>query len=915
MYMRIRDILNSNECKKLFEEVQLFTDISLSEYNESLSKEGFHYMDKDIFDFVWGTIDFSATEMCILDSPLLQRLRRIRQLGLASTVYCNADSSRFSHTIGVTEVASRMSKVVTEKVRNILNGSEFDEFRIYDPEEIVRLSAIFHDTGSMFYSHVSEVFFSYDRSFPLYKEITRARTYFCEKTSTEVSLHELISVMIVNSPATIKLFELISPHFKKSRLTERAHYEQLAEFISCLIIGTPINKYLLPYSTIINSAIDADKFDYLLRDSECTKVPIAVDMARIIRKLDVVNIESIEPSEIWDDNTSTAVPLKVMAIKNSARNVFFQLSNARASMYESVYYHHKVLTAEAMFRQALNKIYSIKQSNTISFRDILQLTDDSFNELWKFALLTEEERENPKVQYITNFLKCIRNRNLFKRVAAFSQDIICASKAAKEDFLNVVVRDPLSSDCNKFCERLKEEYFNVCKLIEYIPKEEPLFMFVSSKYDAMSSVPVERGDGYCIWSSKLMKQDTIEAGKKSKQEQFYLVTDCSERMPVYLALEKVLTEFEIHGLKSEASICSKLTPSLLNRMRVTLLEKDFYQNVLFVLNDDFLLDKVYDKVLFSKALEKFRSFMGCNNCSVTKEDLLKYLRQFLKLQIKYEDIKLLLNGVLQIIVNAYYLDRESFVEQLSSLLGKSMEQISCERKHFVFIGGLFDSANHWLYFFNDVQQKNALSFEKDVESALETANENDCICFFDDGAYSGKQVISIFQELMGIPAEQRTTKEHHVNELNEENKMRLKNSNIALAYLCFNSSAKKYIIEELEKLGINKVDIYYNHDLSKKLFDKDTNVFHTEQQKNVVRKYLYDIGVQILNSTKKLPDGNYKERWSQERVESAALGYNDAQQAVVFYNNIPTYSITALWANGNVGENEWKGLFQRTKKD
>ena len=166
---------------------------------------------------------------------------------------------------------------------------------------------------------------------------------------------------------------------KRSRLTEDGHYRQLAEFISCLIIGVPTNKYILPYSTVINSAIDADKLDYLSRDSACTKVPIAVDIARIIQKLDVVSIEGIAKTEIWEDTTTRSVPYKIMAIKNSARKVFFQLSNARSSMYESVYYHHKVLTAETMFRIALRKIYSLKNEKSINFADILELTDDSFN--------------------------------------------------------------------------------------------------------------------------------------------------------------------------------------------------------------------------------------------------------------------------------------------------------------------------------------------------------------------------------------------------------------------------------------------------------------------------------------------------------------------------------------------------------
>lgn len=40
------------------------------------------------------------------------------------------------------------------------------------------------------------------------------------------------------------------------------------------------------------------------------------------------------------------------------------------------------------------------------------------------------------------------------------------------------------------------------------------FMFVFSKYDAMSSMPIESGDGFCVWSSTLMKQETMEAGKR-----------------------------------------------------------------------------------------------------------------------------------------------------------------------------------------------------------------------------------------------------------------------------------------------------------------------------------------------------------------------------------------------------------------
>ena len=73
--MRIIDILNAPKCKTIFYEIQEFVKQSLFEYNNAIERdskrEGFCFPDKDIFDFVWGTVNFSGTEICVLDSPLL----------------------------------------------------------------------------------------------------------------------------------------------------------------------------------------------------------------------------------------------------------------------------------------------------------------------------------------------------------------------------------------------------------------------------------------------------------------------------------------------------------------------------------------------------------------------------------------------------------------------------------------------------------------------------------------------------------------------------------------------------------------------------------------------------------------------------------------------------------------------------
>lgn len=905
--MRIIDVLHSSECELLFKEIQEFVSLSLSEYNETIENVGFCFSDKDIFDFVWGTVNFSAAEICVLDSPLLQRLRRIHQLGLASSVYCNADSSRFSHTIGVTEVAGRMVQVIRGKLNETQNMT-------YSVKEIVRLAAIFHDVGHMFYSHVSELYYSYDESFPKYDEITSAKTHFCEMTAAEVSLHELISVMVVNSSETLRLIKNIAPFMQESRLTQQGHYEQLAEYISCLIIGIPIDKFILPYSAIINSAIDADKLDYLSRDSACTKVPIAVDIARIIQKLDVVSIKEIEFPNIWNDTTLEATPLKIMAIKSSAKKVFWQLSNARSNMYESVYYHHKVMTAETMFRKVLKRLYENEDKEKISFANIMIITDDVFNEYWDLVLLEPEKRESAEAQEISKILKNVRERNLYKRVAAFSKNSLTGSLSAVRKFFRNVIQDPLSSDYHEFIALMKEEYNMLHNLlgIKDISCVSPEFMFVYSKYDAMSSMPIESGDGYCIWSSTLMKQETMEAGKKSKQEQFYLLTDRKDRGIVYLALEKSLTKFGISQLSKKASMCSKVPYEEINKTRMRLLECGYYKDSMFLLQDDIFF-RLLDKKLFKEVVNKFRSFLGVKSCQVTEESLLKFMRQFLWLNLEKAELELLLDGVLRLLKSAYYLDRDSFSSQVRTLLEQLSESYD-EHKHIITLGGLFDSSKHLMYYFNDIKGAENITFDGSLEVALDSMDENNCLCFFDDGAYSGKQVISIFQELMGIPIDERTTSEHHVDELTSKNKEKLKETKIILAYLCCNGGATDYKKSKLNEIGLKKVEIHFVKDLSLKVFDNANAFFLNDKQKKIVCKCLKTVGKEIMLSSKILPSGEYKPRWNEERIREASLGYNDAQQMVVFSTNIPTYSITAFWANGNYQGKDWQGLFQRTNK-
>ena len=183
-----------------------------------------------------------------------------------------------------------------------------------------------------------------------------------------------------------------------------------------------------------------------------------------------------------------------MAIKSSAKKVFWQLSNARSNMYESVYYHHKILTVESMFRKMLRNLYEIKDETNLSFTKIMKLTDDMFNEYWDLILLKPEMREAKGVEVVSELIKNIRERNLYKRVASFSRNSFKGSLSSIKNFFNQVIQDPLSDKYRSFCSLMNEEYEKICNLLKIQDNtQRPLeFMFVFSKYDAMSSMPIER---------------------------------------------------------------------------------------------------------------------------------------------------------------------------------------------------------------------------------------------------------------------------------------------------------------------------------------------------------------------------------------------------------------------------------------
>ena len=191
----------------------------------------------DIIDPIHDFIRVYNSELKIIDSPIFQRLRRIKQLSGAHLIYPGAQHTRFEHSLGVMHIASMASNSLKEK--GILKSHDIRD---------IRLAALLHDIGQGPFSH-------------LFEEVLEKR----QKIS-----HEDIGKKII-------LKTEIGDSISKSGFDKR--------FICKLAFGDSKFQFM---NELISGALSADIMDYLLRDGYFTGAEHAkIDHNRLTYSLDV----------------------------------------------------------------------------------------------------------------------------------------------------------------------------------------------------------------------------------------------------------------------------------------------------------------------------------------------------------------------------------------------------------------------------------------------------------------------------------------------------------------------------------------------------------------------------------------------------------------------------------------------------
>lgn len=302
--------------------------------------------------------------------------------------------------------------------------------------------------------------------------------------------------------------------------------------------------------------------------------------------------------------------------------------------------------------------------------------------------------------------------------------------------------------------------------------------------------------------------------------------------------------------------------------------------------------------------EKFGEYL---NVPVTETAICEYLIQFENLLKETVSCNLIYESVLEVLEQIDFWDWNKLSAETEKLVDKILHSCSNETSICI-LGNERDSSSRLVHRFNG--RKEGKYRVADPESVLKEQKQYDLI-FLDDGAYSGNQVISIFQEWMGVPDGKRKLEKNHVEVLSDEAQEKLKNRNIYLGYLNFNPNSEAYILSELQKLGLQHVQIIYLYPY-RKAFEYLS--FRDDVIRDTAKLCFQTAGQRIMSAKHGKKDGkNSKSDWTTDSLYRAGLGYNDAQQVIIYAYNTPTYTLTALWNDADTEQFQWKPLFLRKK--
>jgi hypothetical protein len=274
---------------------------------------------------VHGTVPFSARELRVINHPLVQRLRCVSQLGLASLVFPGATHTRFNHSLGVMHLAGRVFDQIAPSL-GLAGGPGGESYTYW--RTVVRLAGLLHDVGHPPFSHTFEAILPTRGRLPLPREWYRHLDPTARATHEDYSIAAIYS-LTQESPALLTVEE--------ARDICALIDDGIAPTDRSAGNGSDSNIYPV-LKQIISGEIDADRMDYLPRDAHFAGVTYGhFDLERLIRALSSV----------------TTPHGRVMSLDHGALYTYENFLMARFHMAMQVYFHKTLLAFEYYLTKAV----------------------------------------------------------------------------------------------------------------------------------------------------------------------------------------------------------------------------------------------------------------------------------------------------------------------------------------------------------------------------------------------------------------------------------------------------------------------------------------------------------------------------------------------------------------------------------
>lgn len=327
-----------------------------------------------IRDPVHGDIHLSGEEVYLLDTPEVQRLRGVRQLGTAYLVYPGANHTRFEHMIGTCHMAGLMVEALERR-----RARSPTQLLGVAPEEarLVRFAALLHDVAHIPFGHNIE-----DQTGLFARHDTPARV---EAALSRGALGERLARLGVRD-----------------------------EVLGILDAGPARDRVPVYWKQIVSDTICSDIFDYLKRDAYYTGLKLSYD-PRIIESFRIDRMSG----NLFIDVEKRGL------VREDVLSEVVRMLEARYYFSERVYYHHAKIAAGALIAKAAE--YAI-ESGAATEADFHDQTDDSL-----LSFLENLERGDETTRARTrDLVRRLRARRLFKRCGVYP---LYANRGAQDELV------------------------------------------------------------------------------------------------------------------------------------------------------------------------------------------------------------------------------------------------------------------------------------------------------------------------------------------------------------------------------------------------------------------------------------------------------------------------------------------------